>query len=72
MHLVLPSPSPKDILDTGTAFLMLLANIYDTYYWGADDGHSMGFNDVTVSLENLSAIVNISAESCHTFLIKGG
>ena len=50
----------------------MLANGYGTCYWGVDNGGGMGFDNVTVPLENPDASVNISAGSSHTFLVKEG
>ena len=61
LHLVLLSRSPQDTPNIVTAFPTSLANGYATYYWGGGNGRGMGFDDVTVPLENPSVSVNISA-----------
>ena len=43
---------------------------YNTCYWEADDGHGLGFGDVTVPLAAPSLTVDISAWSRHTFKIE--
>ena len=42
------SLSPKGTPNIVTALLMALANGYNMYYWGADDGRDLRFGNVSV------------------------